>query len=55
MEKGAESRTLSAEDLENCGNFWILADILLLLSNETLYTMKICFKHSIFTTFIAYK
>ena len=26
MEKGADTRTLSAEIFENCGNFWIMED-----------------------------
>ena len=35
MEKGADARTLSAEIFDNCGNFWILEDYLLLLWKET--------------------
>ena len=26
MEKGVDTRTLSAEIFENCGNFWIVED-----------------------------
>ena len=26
MEKGVDTRTLSAEIFENCGNFWIMED-----------------------------
>ena len=34
MEKGADARTLSAEIFENCGNFWIVEEYLLLLLRE---------------------
>ena len=34
MEKGADARTLSAEVFENCGNFWIVEEYLLLLLRE---------------------
>ena len=33
MEKGADARTLSTKILENCGNFWIVEQHLLLLLN----------------------
>ena len=36
MEKGADARTLSAEVFENCGNFWIVEEYLLLLLRETI-------------------
>ena len=36
MEKGADAQTLSAEIFENCGNFWIVEEYLLLLLRETI-------------------
>ena len=41
MEKGADEQTLSAEINENCGNFWIMDDYLLLFWNTTLFTVII--------------
>ena len=41
MEKDADMRTMSAEIFENCGNFWIAEDYLLLFSKEVLYFVKI--------------
>ena len=35
MEKGVDTRTLSAEIFENCGNFWTAEDWLLLFWNKT--------------------
>ena len=40
MEKGADTRTLSAEIFENCGNFLIVEDCYLLLQEETLHIVK---------------
>ena len=36
MEKGADAQTFSAEIYENCGNFWIVEEYLLLLLGETI-------------------
>ena len=35
MEKGADTRTLSAEIFENCGNFLIVEDWILLFWNKS--------------------
>ena len=37
MEKGADTRTLSTEILENCGNFSIVEDYAPLFSEENLF------------------
>ena len=40
MEKDVDTRTLSAEIFENCGNIWIVEGYSLLLWNKTLYIVK---------------
>ena len=40
MEKGVDTRTLSAEIFENCGNFFILEDYAPLLSEENLFLVE---------------
>ena len=35
MEKGVDTRTLSPEIFDNCGNIWIVEDCLLLFWNKT--------------------
>ena len=40
MEKGADTRTLSAEIFENCGNFLIVEDYAHLFSDETLFLVE---------------
>ena len=40
MEKGVDTRTLSAEIFEKCGNFWILEDYAPLFSKENLFLVE---------------
>ena len=40
MEKGADTRTLSAEIFENCGNFLIVEDYAPLFSEENLFLVE---------------
>ena len=40
MEKGADTRTLSAEIFENCGNFFIVEDYVPLFSEENLFLVE---------------
>ena len=40
MEKGADTRTLSAEIFENCGNFLIVEDYASLFSEENLLLVE---------------
>ena len=40
MEKGADTRTLSAEIFENCRIFWILEDYAPLFSEENLFLVE---------------
>ena len=55
MEKGADSQTLFAESFENCGNFWIMDDYLLLYWNKPYKMSKILLKYQIFGIFVAYE
>ena len=41
MEKGVDTRTLSAEIFQNCGNFCIVEDSLLLFWKKNLWIVKI--------------
>ena len=41
MEKGADTRTLSAEIFENCGNIWIVEDYAPLFLGENLFLVEI--------------
>ena len=40
MEKGADTRTLSAEIFENCGNLYIVEDYAPLFSEENLFLVE---------------
>ena len=40
MEKGADTRTLSVEIFENCGNFLIVEDYAPLFSEENLFLVE---------------
>ena len=40
MEKGADTRTLSAEMFENCGNFLIVEDYAPLFLEENLFLLE---------------
>ena len=40
MEKGTDTRTLSTEIFENCGNFLIVEDYAPLFSEENLFLME---------------
>ena len=40
MEKGADTRTLSTETFENCGNFLIVEDYVPLFSEENLFLVE---------------
>ena len=40
MENGADTRTLSAEIVENCGNFLIVEDYALLFSEEKSFLVE---------------
>ena len=40
MEKGADTRTLSVEIFENCGNFLIVEDYASLFSEENLFLVE---------------
>ena len=55
MEKGADTRTLSAEIFENCGNFWIVEYQWLLFWNKTNELWKNFLKYWIFGIFVAYE
>ena len=55
MEKGTDTRTLSTEIFENCGNFLIVEDYAPLFSEDNLFLWKCLMKHLIFGIFIAYK
>ena len=54
MEKGADTRTLFAEIFENCGNFWIVEDWLLLFWNKTYESWKFLLKYQLFGIFVAF-
>ena len=45
MVKGVNTRTLSAEIFQNCGNLWIIEDWLLLFWNENYYSWKFLLKY----------
>ena len=45
QKKGADTQTLSAEIFENCGNFLIVEDWLLLLWNKTYELWKFLIKY----------
>ena len=55
MEKGVDTRTLSAEIFENCGFFFIVEDFAPLFQKKTYFLWKYLMKHLIFGIFIAYK
>ena len=55
MKKGADTRTLSAEIFDNCGNFLIVEDYALLLSEENLFLVKIFYETFNIGMFKAYK
>ena len=44
MEKGVGTLTLSAEILENCGNFWIVEDYAPLFSEENLFLVEMFYE-----------
>ena len=44
MEKGADTRTLSLEILENCGNFLIVEDYAPLFSEEDLFLVEMFYE-----------
>ena len=54
MEKGADTRTLSAEIFENCGNFLIVEDYAPFFQKKTYFLWKCLMEHLIFGIFIAY-
>ena len=41
MGRGADAQILSTEIFENCGNYWIVEDYLLLMWMKTIKIMKI--------------
>ena len=55
MEKDADTRTLSAEIFEDCGNLLIGEDYAPLFSKENSFLVERFDEHLIFGIFIAYK